>query len=166
MYTTQEFNCNGALVRVKRANKRIDAFDAAIYSHKLFGLYAVDVSALAQMMDIQGDDMTYKTENLIRPEIQDALTIISEIQRFSDGVAPRVQEFVSDALPAWPCSRDNAEAIDKAFRIWLSDEELQKAIEKACNMLDNPNGTALGVVSEVDAKSPLSVNNGQPPATP
>lgn len=166
MYTTQEFKCNGALVRVKRANKRIDAFDAAIYSHKLFGLYAVDISVLAQMMDIQGDDMTYKTENLIRPEIQTALTIISEIQRFCDSIAPRIQEFFSDALPTWPRSRDSAEAIDIAFRLWLGDETLQKAIEGACKMLDNPNGTTLGVVSEVEANDPLSVRNGVTPATP
>ena len=42
MLTTQDFSYNGAVVRVRRANKGVDAFDSAVYKHKLRPVHDYD----------------------------------------------------------------------------------------------------------------------------
>jgi hypothetical protein len=174
MMLTSEFECNGALVRVKLANKKLDAFDAAIYTRKLYQIYGDmqnDLGAaytVVESKDGQGKDQVNIAPNpeaFMRPDIQAGMTVYNSIRDFA-AVAPRITELHGDEVE-WVGPRSTPEKIDTAFRFWLADEDLQMAIQEHCERLDFPNGkegapAALLTKDELSDPNSLSADTNTP----
>jgi hypothetical protein len=160
---TADFQANGVIGRMRRSNKRLDEFDAAIYTRKLYQVYGDVQDDLASAYTVREstDEKGGATVNIIpnaemfmRPDIQAGLTIYNAIVAFA-AVAPRITELHADDVE-WTGPRGSAEKIDAVFRLWLSDEELQKAIEETGKLIDHPNGVLSGKLTEEQKKDPLS----------
>lgn len=163
---TSDFEVDGILVRIKRANPELDAFDAAIYTRKLYQIYG-DIQADLRTAEkaVRGEDeesAIAKLQVMVNPAMQAALLIFSKIKSFSK-IAPRVVEMHGEV--AWAGARSSAELIDETFRFWLGNASLQARIKEECATLDNPNGVLAGKLTEAQKKDPLSESSGGSIAT-
>jgi hypothetical protein len=161
---TANFQHGEIVGTVRRANAQLDAFDSALYSQKLYKVYDAQLETMAAAYEVVKDDhgddfVTMKREAYLNPSIQAATTIYNAIRSFCE-IAPSVIEFEGAAI-RWSSAKDNPDCVDETFRFWLSDVDLQKVIIDALTALNNPNGVLSGVLTEVEAKDPLSVNSGE-----
>lgn len=157
---TADFEVDGNLVRIKRANPRLDAFDSAIYTRKLYQVYGdiqADLRIAEKAVRGEGEEAAVaKLQALVNPAVQAALLIFSDIKNFTK-IAPRVVEMHGDV--AWAGARASAEKIDDTFRFWLGNETLQARIKEECAALDNPNGVLAGKLTEAQKQDPFLENS-------
>lgn len=152
---TADFSVNGMLGKVKRTNQTVDAFDAALYTQKLYQVYgniqdglarAFTVATVTDAAGAETVNVEPSAEALMNPMVQAALTIFNAIRDFAEA-APHVVELHAEGLSHWAGPRETADAIDETFRLWLGDEALQETLRATQKTLDNPNGVLSGVLT-------------------
>ena len=142
MNTEQPFNVEHFTGKIRKAIPSIDGFDSALYKSRLYSLYGTFITAdISKAYRILADGKVEAIEEIAnRPEYQAAFEIINPINEFID-IAPRISliAYPGNGLE-WPKCTASIEDIDRAFRYWLANADLQKAIRDADNLLKFPNG--------------------------
>src|SRR5260221_10519960 len=112
---TANFQYGGIVGVVSKSNPQLDAFDAALYSQKLYKVYGVEIADLTTAYEVVTDDkgkenVQVRGAALMRPDIQSSITIFNAIHGFCE-IAPQVIEF-EGAPVEWVSAKASAMMID------------------------------------------------------
>lgn len=167
MTLTVDFAFGNALVKLRHANVRRDAFQQALMIRKLSVIYGtsdINLSEIAEIAALLPGNDTARMETLVAakialdPTFSANFTVFQDIGTFAE-LAARIVDLQADELDGWISAADTAERIDEAFQHYLAHADLWTAIKDKLAEVDKPNGVAGAhpdQLSEDEQRSPLS----------